>query len=258
MGAVHGLVTAYASAHGISTDEADRFFTSVQSSASLAGGAAEFTSPDSLMYTAVRLWTSAKRLRRRELCAILNEAIRSDKAVAHAAMITQAINAFCVTRRTGGAPVRFPPANRTFRGGALPRMHRTFFQPGTRYRAPMFIATSFNESVSINTFLTRLDPASAAQQPPFQEPVLWTFHFDGSLPEARRCVHVNFIDRTDGTVHGEDEFLFAPYSCFTVRAVHWDEAPIVDEYDARPHRIDVEVAPDNRGLPKNLPLAPWC
>ena len=26
------------------------------------------------------------------------------------------------------------------------------------------------------------------------------FHFDGALPERRRCVHVNFIDRTDGTV----------------------------------------------------------
>lgn len=33
-----------------------------------------------------------------------------------------------------------------------------------------------------------------------QEPILWIFHFDGSLPENSRCVHVNFIDRTDGTV----------------------------------------------------------
>ena len=104
----------------------------------------------------------------------------------------------------------------------MPQLHRDFFTPGKRYRAPMFVATSFDEHVSINTFLARLEPPSASQQPPFQEPVLWTFHFDGSLPEHRRCVHVNFIDRTDGTVHREDEFLFAPYSCFTVRAAHWE------------------------------------
>ena len=101
-------------------------------------------------------------------------------------------------------------------------------------------------------------------------------------------------------MHGEDEFLFAPYSCFTVRAVHWEArrpvdrpsaaqlpllhpspsarppevkplleatdpvragaqaAPLVDTYDARPHRIEVDVAPDNRRAPSGLPLAPWC
>ena len=98
-----------------------------------------------------------------------------------------------------------------------------------------------------------------------QEPILWIFHFDGSLPENSRCVHVNFIDRTDGTVrpklrgytlshsvtacplhavtpqtcrslrqvHGEDEFLFSPYSAFKVRRVHWEASPVADEYEVR-------------------------
>ena len=149
-----------------------------------------------------------------------------------------------------------PPSQRAARSSDP--FEGAFFAPGVAYRAPMFVATSFDDAVSVNTFLRRLERPSASQRPPHQEPTLWLFHYDGSLPQSRRCVHVNFIDRTDGTVHGEDEFLFAPYSCFTVRAVHWEADPVVDEYDARPHRIEVDVAPDNRRAPTDLPLAPWC
>ena len=90
-----------------------------------------------------------------------------------------------VTRRAGGATTRWPSDNKTYRGTALPQRHRAFFTPGRQYRAPMFVATSFDEGVATH-FLARLDPASDEQQPPHQEPCLWTFHFDGSLPEARR------------------------------------------------------------------------
>ena len=88
--------------------------------------------------------------------------------------------------------------------------------------------------------------------------MLWRFHLDGALPPNRRCVHVNFIDRNDGTVHNEDEFLFAPYSTFTVRAVRWSPQPTVDAYTRQPHYIDVNVASDNMRQPLDLPLAPWC
>eukprot|EP00966_Prymnesium_polylepis_P092792 2147967-Prymnesium_polylepis.1 len=63
----------------------------------------------------------------------------------------------------------------------------------------MFLATAEEADTSINSFLMRLPPATADQAPPFQEPALWRFHLDGALAEKRRCVHLNFIDRTDGT-----------------------------------------------------------
>ena len=129
---------------------------------------------------------------------------------------------------------------------------------GKAYRAPQFLATSFKQSTASDTFLARLPAPSAEQSPPFQEPTIWRFHLDGTLPERRRCMQANFIDRTDGTVSQEDELLFAPYSAFTVRAVHWEEAPCANAYGLRPHIIDVDVACDNRREPEDLPLAPWC
>ena len=72
-------------------------------------------------------------------------------------------------------------------------------------------------------------------------------------------MHVNFIDRTDGSVGGDElEFLFAPYSAFVVRSVRWEEAPLVNEYIGRPHRIDVDVVPDNKCAPLDLLPAPWA
>jgi len=262
MTAVEMIISAHAAARGVAQADADAFFTRVQRNAALAGGVNEFTNPADLMHVAVRLWTSAETLGAppRELCAMLNEAIRTDAeaTIGHVAMLCHAINAFCVTRRAGGAPVRFPSDNRTYRGSAVPRAPRAFFTHGTQYRAPMLLATSFEEDVAVDHFLMRLGQASANQQPPWQEPTLWTFHFRADLPESRRCVHVNFIDRTDGTVHGEDEFLFAPYSTFTVRSVVWEANPVVSTYTIRPHRIEVDVLPDNRRAPPDLPLAPWC
>ena len=195
----------------------------------------------------------------REFCSLLNQALREDGAdtIGHAVTCAHAINTFCVARR-GGIPVPWPSEHVLYRGGAMPRCFQSFFAVGKAYRAPMFIATSVEQDVSVHTFLMRLPPAAASQSPPFQEPVLWRFHLDGALPPNRRCVHVNFIDRTDGTVHGEDEFLFAPYSTFTVRALEWSPQPSVNAYTMRPHYVDVDVASDNLLQPNDLPLAPWC
>lgn len=73
-----------------------------------------------------------------------------------------------------------------------------------------------------------------------------------------RARQLPFIDRTDNTVNGEDEFLYAPYSVFTVRAVHWEAEPRVNTYARRYHIIDVSVASDNREERDDLPLAPRC
>ena len=51
----------------------------------------------------------------------------------------------------------------------------------------------------------------------------------------------------------ESEFLFAPYSVFTVVSV---EASARNSYLA-PHVITLRAAVDNRLEPEDLPLAPW-
>jgi hypothetical protein len=45
----------------------------------------------------------------------------------------------------------------------------------------------------------------------------------------------------------ESEFLFAPYSVFTVLEVEW----------GYPHRVVLQAAADNKLEPEDLPLAPW-
>ena len=51
----------------------------------------------------------------------------------------------------------------------------------------------------------------------------------------------------------EAEFLFAPYSAFTVVSV---EASAPNSYLA-PHVVTLAAAVDNRLEPEDLPLAPW-
>jgi len=140
-------------------------------------------------------------------------------------------------------------------GTALPRCHRSFFTVGKMYRAPMYLSTSSDDEVAEH-FLARLPQPSGNQQPPYQEPVQWIFHFD----PVKRCKHVNFLDKNDGTVGEENEFLFVPYSVFTVRRVEWVDSPAVNEFVHRFHRIEVDVAPDNTKVDKQLtlPLAPWA
>jgi hypothetical protein len=49
--------------------------------------------------------------------------------------------------------------------------------------------------------------------------VMWEVHVDpaGKYSPARRCKHVNYVERTN--VVEEKEYLFAPYSPFTVTEV---------------------------------------
>ena len=64
-----------------------------------------------------------------------------------------------------------------------------------------------------------------------------------------RCKHVNLVHKTH--VKGEEEFLFAPYSVFTLESVRW--AASKDES----HRIVLVAAHDNKRESEDLPLAPW-
>jgi hypothetical protein len=106
--------------------------------------------------------------------------------------------------------------------------------------------------------------AHRAQLKGFQT-VMWVVHVDpaGEHDPAKRCKHVNFVQHS--LVPGEQEYLFAPYSIFTVRSVRWGAG-------GAPHRIELDAASDNRAAAEggasgrwatpagseDLPLAPWA
>ena len=70
------------------------------------------------------------------------------------------------------------------------------------------------------------------------------------------CRHVNLIEKSvivgpDGDA-AEDEYLFVPYSAFTVLGATWKAGTFDD-----PHVIELLTAVDNKAKPEDLPLAPW-
>ena len=201
--------------------------------------------------TAELLWTSDKILvgmneHAKEFCSLLNAAIRSDdeRLMPSTALLVRAINALCVAGRIGEARAEFPTNGRTFRGTAFDHAHRHFFVEGKKYRAPGFVATSFDETTALG-FAVRnvLDLGQPA--------VLWVVHVDpaGEHDPTRRCKHVNFVH--DGLAGRENEYLFTAYSVFTVRRVEWSDDPKTLS------RIELEAALDNRVEDESLPLAPW-
>lgn len=83
--------------------------------------------------------------------------------------------------------------------------------------------------------------------------VLWEVRLDprGAKEPLYRCQHVHYVRKTH--VSGEDEYLFAPYSVFTVaQKPVWNETTSVE-----PHRIILTASLDNKRESATLPLAPW-
>jgi hypothetical protein len=247
LGASRRMVYRHSARHsGAMTEaEATAYFERLQAEA--------FQHKDELLSevaaAAQRMWTSALCLPEvggREFCGVLNEAIRLDEEAdaRDTAVVVHTINQLLVTRRTE-AKGEFPPGGTCWRGGGLPDQHRAFFQPGTKFRVPMFLATSFSEDTA-DEFLYRAHVDGGLPA------VKWRIRVDprGETQFKHRCKHVNFVTRTN--VPGEKEFLFAPYSVFTVVSVTPGRGD-----DDSPHRIELLAAVDNRKEPENLPLAPW-
>jgi hypothetical protein len=65
-------------------------------------------------------------------------------------------------------------------------------------------------------------------------------------------MHANVV--ANSNVAGEFEFLFAPYSVFTVVSV---ALPAGAPNASHPIVIVLQVAIDNLEEPENLPLSPW-
>jgi hypothetical protein len=203
--------------------------------------------------TAELLWTSDLKLEglgdehNKELCSLLNAAIRSDDArlMPSAAGLARSISTLCVVRSAGAGRADFPADGVIFRGTGFDDRYRAFFdsEPNRKYRVPGFLATSFSERIARGFAFTN---GTAMGRPA----VLWVVHVDprGRTDDEYRCKHVNFVRHT--LVAGEQEYLFTAYSVFTVRRCVWAEGDRVS-------RIEVDAALDNRAEPEDLPLAPW-
>uniref|UniRef100_A0A7S4G9F7 Uncharacterized protein n=1 Tax=Eutreptiella gymnastica TaxID=73025 RepID=A0A7S4G9F7_9EUGL len=247
LSAVKELVDHHCAKNGIDEEHGKSFFRRLQSDA--------FQKPGELLSevptAAQRLWTSPQPMSERHdfgLHAIINSAIREDdpEEAPAAAVISRALNSLLVFRRPP-VELHFPPEATVWRGGGLPDAHRAFYTAGKMYRVPGFLATSFSEDKAYE-FMYR---AHALHGLPA---VQWVVHLDprGQQQFRYRCKQVNFVNATQ--VPGEEEFLFAAYSVFTVRDVQWVSEATPDG----PHVVHLEAAIDNN-LPNSggLPLAPW-
>ena len=79
--------------------------------------------------------------------------------------------------------------------------------------------------------------------------VLWRIRID----PIQKCKHVNLVTRRVEGLPDEQEYLFAPYSVFTVLSANWNVGSIEE-----PHEIELLAASDNCGPSEDLPLAPWA
>lgn len=105
-----------------------------------------------------------------------------------------------------------------------------------QFRQPAFLATSFDQKVA-QTFIARSKMPSR---------VLWKVRID----REKKCLHVNLVQKSN--VENEQEYLFAPYSAFTVEKATKRAGTAND-----PHVIELLAVHDNKAAPVNLRLAPW-
>ena len=128
----------------------------------------------------------------------------------------------------------------------MPVEHQTFYVPGKVYRVPGFLATSFSEDKA-EEFLYRAHVLAG------HPAIKWVVHLDarGATQHKYRCRHVDLVRHSN--TPGEEEFLFAPYSVFTVKEAQWSPHAT----DDTPHVVHLEAAIDNNKESMELPLAPW-
>jgi hypothetical protein len=246
LGAVRRVIEGYCTRKNIDQARGDTFFLELRR---------EWELTDEVGIAAERLWTSAVELKTAgdgrdfEFCFIFSQLLREDPAslTRSCAIIARALNMNLVAGRTGSAV--FPPNGECWRGGGFDEQHRGFFTAGKKYRVPGFLATATVKNVT-NVFMFRAESCGFPV-------VQWCIRLDkrsdprGENSLKHRCKHVNLLRVTHCA--GEEEYLFAAFSVFTVREVVWSVNPTTQD----PHCITVEAAIDNALDPEDLPLAPW-
>lgn len=201
-------------------------------------------------WQATRAWTSTIKdpAKGREWCGILNQVAREDKKdlVRKSSRIQATMAGFSVKDRNKAAPpVAWPAATKDgeeawtlFRGGRLPHEHRAWYQQHTskQIRVPMNLATTKIKDTALGFMNNYSYPESAPK-------VLFQFKLD----PHERCDHVNCLESLT-LVPAEQEFLFPPYSCFTIVSVEVQGAITL---------ITMKVEPNNKACPEDIPVAPW-
>jgi hypothetical protein len=204
---------------------------------------------------AQRMWTSTQKLEgvppqhHAELCSMINRVLRDDveDVMPSLAVLVRGINKLCITRRNP-SELKLPAAMRTFRGGELPMEHVEFYRRRAglqeKYRVPGYLATSFSEQVAYGFLYSKFAEGKT--------PVKWIVEMDqrGRDDVVFRCKHVNFVETN---TLGEEEFLFAPYSVFSVLEVRVPASPSDDD----PVVVRLLAAVDNLKEDEGLDLAPW-
>ena len=199
------------------------------------------------------LWTSAKThavIDYKQLYSVINAVIRDDVAeeVQTAVVFCRAINTRRVRRINKGADdMSYPRNGETWRGGGFRSEHRVFFERilGNKYRVPGFLATSTERWIAEKF-------ADEAYEDNGAHPcVIWRVTFDprGEHQPQYRVRHMTFVSKS--LIKDEQEYLFAPYSVFTLVSTQW--SPIRN----KPHEITILASHDNKREDENLPLVPW-
>ena len=183
---------------------------------------------------------------------MLNSLIRDDIAeeIEAATIIFRSINYRRIRRgnvHTDTNVQSYPSEGETWRGGGFRREHRAFFERliGKKYRVPGFLATSLSRDIAA-AFAFK-----AIMGNPSHPCAMWRITFDPrgeDFPEYR-VRHMTLVSKT--LVAGEQEYLFAPYSVFTLVSVKWS-GKLID-----PHQFTVQAARDINEEDEGLSLSPW-
>jgi hypothetical protein len=199
------------------------------------------------------LWTSAKThavVKYMQLCSVLNAVIRDDVAeeVEAAVIFFRGINTRRVRRvNKGDVDTSFPRNGETWRGGSFRKEHAAFFERmlDKKYRVPGFLASSTKRSIAAKFAFEAYEDAT------IHPCVIWRITFDprGKHHPEYRVQHMTFVSKT--LVEGEEEYLFAPYSVFTLVSARWSTQL------RKPHEFTIRAACDNKKEDENLPLTPW-
>jgi len=255
----------------LATDLTTRLHRQVQHNALLSQGG-------EIAKAAMLVWTSNLQLKgigqdnlqQVTFFMILNDTIRkagrpdaltSTSSITAAARIARCINELCVAPRP--PPGQYDPADNTqrvFRGGGFHPDYKSFYDAlssrgsfdvecgAAKFRIPQYWATSLSEGVAMRFMQSNSVSGHRAQdESTTVQSVLWTI----SMPADKNMWNAALVESSH--FPGEHEYLFVPYSTFTLLKVRWSAGT-----HTQPHRIDVLASCDNSQESPDLPTAPWA